>query len=222
MKGRIDARAGSVSKSVIQMMDGEQSQPLAALAQKLLALCEEPARAGVGAESLADGLRKTAAGALAPETFSATVQRRFERPDPTGQTAWILTLEGRVAVSESLPAGRTSAPRMELTVSESDFRNLAGLLDSDRAADIPLNVHAPEYTDVQLAVLGFSRTISARRFLSMTADTHGEAQKSFDRIYDAFRALNARVRQDGKPLPPRPDAEREREREEEREKREKD
>ena len=219
MKGRIDARAGTVSKTVIQMVDGDQSAELAALAERLLALCAEPARSGVGAKNLGEGLQKVAAGRLAPETLSATVQRRFERADPaTGETGWILQLEGRVAVSESLPGGRKNAPRMELALTESEFRGLTGLLAGNRAAELPINVYAPEYTDLQLAVLSSSRTISARRYLQMTPDTHGEAQKTFERIYDAFRALNARARKDGKALPARPAAERE----EEKEKREKD
>ena len=218
MKGRVSARAGTVSKAVIQMVDGDQSAELAALAEKLLALCAEPARSGVGAKNLAEGLQKVAAGGLAAETLSATVQRRFERADPaTGETGWILQLEGRVAVSESLPGGRKNAPRMELALTESEFRDLAGFLLGNRAAELPINVYAPEYADLQLAVLNSSRTISARRYLNMTPDTHGEAQKDFERIYDAFRAVNARVRKEGRALPSRPAAAREREEKEKRE-----
>lgn len=199
MKGRVAVRAGTISKSVIQMIDGDQSPELAALADKLLSLCAQPAKSGVGAKNLAEGLQKVAAGGLAPETLSATVQRRFERPDPaSGETGWILHLEGRVAVSESLPGGRPSAPRMQLVLSETDFRDLAGLLAGSRAAELPINLYGSEYTDLQLDVLSSSRSIAARRYLNMTPDTHGEAQKSFEKIYEAFRALNARARKDGK------------------------
>lgn len=225
LKGRIAVRAGWVSKTVIQLVDGDQSAEFASLAGKLLAICEGPARKGVEAASLNDALKKLASGELAPEALQVTVQRRFAKPNTdTGEAGWILQLEGRRALAEVLPAGKTILPHKLLILSEAEFHGLAQLLAESRAGEIPINVYAPEYTDIQLAVLRWSRAISGRRFLNLTPETHGEKQKSFDRLYEAFRALNERVRKDGATAPtsvtavPARDKETEAEREREREK----
>jgi hypothetical protein len=202
LKGRIAVRAGWVSKAVIQLVDGEQSAEFASLAEKLLAICEGPARKGVEAASLNEGLKKLASGEVAPEALQVTVQRRFAKPDTeTGEAGWILQLEGRRALVEVLPAGKTILPHRLLILSEAEFHGLAQLLAESRAGEIPINVYAPEYTDIQLTVLRWLRGISGRRFLNLTPETHGEKQKAFDRLYEAFRALNEHARKDGTTVP---------------------
>jgi hypothetical protein len=202
LKGRIAVRAGSVSKTVIQLVDGEQSAEFASLAERLLRICEGPARKGVEAASLNDGLKKLASGELAPEALQVTVQRRFAKPDTeAGVAGWILQLEGRRVLAEVLPTGKTILPHTLLVLSDAEFHELARLLADNRAGEIPINVYAPEYTDLQLAVLQWSRAISGRRFLNLTPETHGEKQRSFDRLYEAFRALYERARKDGTSVP---------------------
>jgi hypothetical protein len=222
LKGLIAVRAGWVSKTVIQLIDGEQSQEFASLAEKLLAICEQPAQKGVEAASLNDGLKNLASGELAPEALQVTVQRRFAKPDAeAGEAGWILQLEGRRVLAEVLPAGKTILPDKLLILSDAEFHGLARLLADSRAGEIPINVYAPEYTDIQLTALRWSRAISGRRFLNLTPETHGEKQRSFDRLYEAFKALHERARRDGTTVPtsmtPPPARERENEAESERE-----
>jgi len=197
LKGRIEVVAGPISKSVIQLFEGDQSEEFAALAQKLLEVCAEPARAGVGATSLADGLQKVATGELAPQALAVTVQRRSAASPGSGDAGFIVHLEGRRVLAETLPAGKTVAQPKLLILPEADFRELARLLAESKAAEIPLNVYGTEYTDLELGVLRWSRAISARRFLNMSPTEKGEAQVAFDRLFEAFRAVNERARKEG-------------------------
>ena len=222
LKGRISVRAGWVTKTVVQLFDGEQSPEFAQLAERLLSICEEPARKTVEAGSLDDGLRKLASRALAPETLQVTVQRRFAKPE--GEAAgWILQLEGRRAIAEVLPAGKKLPAQRLRILTPREFQELTSLLAGSRAGEIPINVYSPEYTDIRLTALRWSRAISGRRFLNLTAETHGDAQKSFDRLFEALRAVHQRTRKDGIDVPasvwppPRGESEAERERERERE-----
>jgi len=195
LKGRVTVGAGAVSKSVLQLADGEQSEEFAALAQKLLAACEGPARKGVVAASLTDGLEKVASRVLAPEALQGVVQRRFDRPEEDGETGWIVRLDGRAIVDESLRSGSAAPVRRRLVLPESEFLALVGRIVASKAAEIPKNVYATEYTDVQLAVLRWQNLIAGRRYLSMSPETHGPAQKSFDGLYEAFRDLHRRARE---------------------------
>lgn len=197
LKGRIEVVAGPISKSVIQLFEGDQSEEFAALAQKLLEVCVEPARAGVGATSLADGLQKVATGELAPQALAVTVQRRSAASPGSDDAGFIVHLEGRRVLAETLPAGKIVAPPKVLTLPKADFRELAKLLAESKAAEIPLNVYGTEYTDLELGVLRWSRAISARRFLNMNPTSKGEAQVAFDRLFEAFRAVNERARKEG-------------------------
>ena len=225
LKGRIAVRAGPISKSVQQMAEGEQSEPFEALAVKILGVCQGASR-GVGAQSLADGLQKVVSRSLAPEVLEVTVQRRAENKKDRGQSGWILEIEGRRATDQRMPVGQMPpAPRL-LILSAADFLALAAVLEQARPGEIPLNVYASVYTDLRVTLLNQSRVISGRRFQSMTAETHGEKQKAFDRIIDAFQALHERVQKEGKPVrvvTPSPDSRKEeQEREREREKKEKE
>lgn len=196
LKGRISVRVGSISKTVIQLMEGEQSSEFGALAQRLLGICRVSARTGVGATGLADGLEKVAAGSLAPEAFQATVQWRADQA--AGGGGWILQVEGRRILDEVLPGGKAPPPPQKvLILPEADFESLLKRVSERHPHAIPINVYSPEYTDLHLSVLRSTRSISGRRFLGMTPETKGEFQKDFDDIYEAFRALHERVRAEG-------------------------
>ena len=75
LRGRIVLRLGSQVKRVAQFVDGDQSPELAALADKILSICEGPAARGKGTTSLSAGLRSLAANELFPETLSVALQR---------------------------------------------------------------------------------------------------------------------------------------------------
>ena len=63
--------------------------------------------------------------------------------------------------------------------------------------------YAPTYTDVTDAVLDYNKNIPARPYLDVTAETHGEKQKAFDRMYTAFRELHERVQKEGTATTPK-------------------
>ena len=203
LKGRVAVRAGSISKSVLQLVDGESSESLEALAGKLLGICHGATQRGVGAESLADGLQKLSSGALAPEVLEVTVQRRVNKPDgKTDPVGWILELEGQRATDSLMPTGKMPPPKQLLILSDADFKAIAGVLADERAGELPINVYASEYVDLNLSVLNRSRNITGRRFAQMTPTSLGEKQRAFERIYDTFRALHERVQKEGKPIRP--------------------
>jgi hypothetical protein len=189
LKGQLVVRAGAVRKSTLQLVDGEQSQALARLIERILQLCEGPARKGVGAASMGEALRLLAAGALAPELLEVTAQRRPDPkgPDTTG-AGWTLRLAG-LRVSEE--------PDRSLVLSEEAFHEFATLLSDASPETLPQSLYAASYTDVTVAILKYSRTIAGRRFLGMTPETHGEKQKAFDRITAALEALHARLEKQG-------------------------
>jgi hypothetical protein len=222
LKGRVDVRAGSISKSVLQLVDGEQSKELEALAGKVLDVCHGATQLGTGAESFADGFQKLTSGALAPEVLGITLQRLVKKPDEgAGHVGWILELEGRRVTDTLMPVGKMPPPKKLLVLSDADFKNLVRLLSDEHAGELPINVYASEYTDLNLSLFNRSRVISGRRFLQMTPESLGEKQKAFERIYESFRALHERAQKEGKtvrpPAPPsassKESSERERERE---------
>lgn len=227
LKGRVSVRAGHLFKSVLQLVDGEQSAEFEALALKILATCQGAAQNGTGAASIADGLEKLTSGSLAPESLEIRFQRRVKASATNPGDAWILELEGRRVTDSRMPPGKMPPPARRLTLSEAEFQALTKLLVETDAGKIPINVYAPEYTDLTITLLGRTRFISGRKFLNMTSETHGERQKAFDRIDEAMGALHDRVEKEGQTvkLPPKPSAassaaaekEKEKERERERE-----
>jgi hypothetical protein len=189
LRGRLVVRAGAVRKSTLQLVDGEQSKALARLIERILKTCEAPAKKGIGAASMGEALGLLASGKLAPEVLEVAIQRR---PDPNAPLpsapAWTLRVAG-LRVSEE--------PGRSLSLPEKDFHDLAALLSETDPAALPQSLYAASYTDVTVAILKYSRTITGRRFLGMTPESNGEKQRAFDRITAALEALHARVERDG-------------------------
>jgi hypothetical protein len=229
LRGRVSVRAGGIFKSVLQLVDGEQSAELEALARKILETCKGAAQKGTGAESIADGLQKLTTGGLAPEALEIRFQRRVKASGESAGEAWILELEGRRVTDSLMPPGKMPPPARQLVLSDADFQSLTKLLADAGVGQIPINVYTSEYTDLMISLLSRTRFISGRKFLNMTPETQGEKQKAFDRIDEAMRALHDRVEKEGKAVKSAPkqaaaskekaekEKEREREREEERE-----
>lgn len=195
--GELRVSVGSSERSLQQLTKGEQSDPLRDLVVAILALCEKAAKGGVGAASFRDGLDKLSAGTLAPQTFAATVRRQASGSD-AGES-WLLRMNGRRVTDRLMPRGDLPPPARELTISEAEFQGIVRLLRENDPAALPRNTWAPIYTDVTVEVLDQDRSVAARPYLGVTAETHGAQQKSFDRIYEAFRALHRRVQEDGRP-----------------------
>jgi hypothetical protein len=199
LKGRLIVRAGQTRKTTQQLVDGEQSEALARLIEKILKICEGPAKKGIGAANMTEALEFAASGRLAPEVLEVVVQRR---PDPKSKAeppaGWTLKLAGLRASEADVAAGASAAGR-SLALTEKQFRELATLLAASEPSTLPQSLYAASYTDVTITILEYSRTIVGRQFLGMTQETHGDRQKAFDRITAALERLRERVARDGKP-----------------------
>jgi hypothetical protein len=195
LRGELTVIAGDVRTHRQQLTKGEQLEALSQLVGRILAFSEKAAAGGMKASSLQDGLAKVADGSLAPQTFSAFVRRAV-----TGESSgdsFLLRVEGRHVSDRLMPKGQLPPPPRELTLSDSEFRKMALLLRSDDPASMAPTTYAPTYTDVTVAVLDYDKNIPARPYLDVTAETHGEKQKAFDRMYTVFRELHERVQKEG-------------------------
>jgi hypothetical protein len=200
LKGRLVVRAGTARKSTLQLVDGEQSEAFSRLVEKILEICRGPARRGIGAESMSDALGLLAAGRLSAQVLEAAFQRR---PDPKSrggsEQGWTLRLAGLHVTGEQIDPGKPKSPARALGLSPAEFRELAALLSEADPSALPQSLYAASYTDFTIEIFKYSRTITGRRFLGMTPETHGKKQKAFDRICAAFEALHARVEKGGAP-----------------------
>jgi hypothetical protein len=190
---------GGVVKRVTQLEGGTQSPQLAQLAREVLDLCEGPGRTGVTAAGVSDGLRRVAAGELAPETLSVTLHRKLEGPGGPGLEGFLLRVAGRRVETRThgKAAGYSNPATLEL-----EAEDLAGLARALAEADpdaLPVNLYAPHYTDLAIEVLGHEVTVQARRFAGLEPTTHGEKQAAFDRAFERLRQLHRRALQAGKP-----------------------
>jgi len=201
---RVSLRLSDVEKQSAQLEKGEQSEALRSLAETLFALCEGPARHGVAAADLADGLDLLARGRLAPETFSVVFHRKPEPGAATGGSGsgLLLRLQGDTATTRIYdPATGYGEPRT-LTLQPAEVGRLAANLAREAPDDLPVNLWAPDYTDLSLRVLDHRRSLQARRFAGMEPHSHGEAQARFDRLVAALETLHANVLTDGEPYRP--------------------
>src|SRR5262249_40879742 len=115
-KGRITVSVGDVSKTVVQLEDGDQSSTLQALAERFLRASVGPASRGVRVSTFADGFEKLSAGTLAPQALQVVVQR-VGSPGPGQATdTWSLRLDGRlVSVRRVSGSGPGTARTMVLS-----------------------------------------------------------------------------------------------------------
>jgi hypothetical protein len=187
---RVRLELDGAVKQAVQLSKGKTSPELMALAGHILKVAEEAARSGPTAASLTQGLEKISRGELAPELLSLHVVRQSEAPG--ARQGWQLDLEGDRATLGSNPVREGEEPRtVQLTPAE--ISDLAGRLAAARWEELPVNLWAPEYTDLQIEVLKGRRSLQARQFAEMTPATHGEAQQRFDRAWEAVEALRRRL-----------------------------
>jgi hypothetical protein len=198
---RIGLQLDGIRKHVAQLQGGRQSEALAKLANRILEECRAPAASGVGAIDLNDGLGKVAEGVLAPEAFHLVVHRSAQ-DSGGGQREgenWLLRVNGRHAsVRGSSKDPARDAP-LVLELRADDLGRLARQLVAAAASDLPGNLYADQYTDLTVTVLNRRKHVQARRFAGLTAATHGEKQKSFDRLLGQLEELRRRVSESGRP-----------------------
>ena len=189
---------GGVEKGVFQLYGGRQYQPLWDLAGELFTTYAAAGETGLRAADLGDGLRKLAAGELAPETFRLI----FNRPAQSSAGAswmeesaptYLLHIEGRTVTSRSYGAdgglGEESSSELEAAA----LVDLAAVLAEKHVETLPGNLFASSYVDLTVKVLGFDKGIQARRFAGMDRTTHGDVQPRFDKIVATVDELFGRL-----------------------------
>lgn len=187
---RVRLELDGAARQAVQLSKGPTSPELMALAGRVLMVAEEAARSGPGADSITQGLERIARGELAPEMLSLHVLRQSEAPGAA--EGWQLDLEGSRATVRRNPAPEGEEPRT-VRLTPAEIAELAGRLAAARWDELPVNLWAPEYTDLQIEVLKGRRSLQARQFAGMTPATHGEAQQRFDRAWEAVEALRRRL-----------------------------
>ncbi len=194
---RVILRLDGVVKKVAQRRAGEQSPVLRGLAERILAICREPARSGLGAADLNDGLSKVVAGELAPET----VEIRWHRKPRSGTNAegWLLRLKGLEASTRRFQPGQGYGEIYLFELPRDDFQELLGRLASQNPGRLPINLFAEHYSDVEIRVLDQRQGILAQRFAGMTAGSHGEKQERFDQILEELSELHRQILAQGRP-----------------------
>ena len=222
--GRLEVNLGSVSKTVLQLLGGDQSKELETLSARILKTCDGAPKRGVGASSLGDGLSKLASGQLSPLAFEALVQRRERRTGSSDAPVnWILRLDGQSAVSRRMPGGQKPDAPKKLILSDKEFQKLVALLSINDVGALPTSVYTDEYTDLRVEVLNRGRVVSGRRFGGGKTEGAGAPHPTFDWIFDGMHQLYAEVQREGKTgaepveLRSERESEQQREREEERE-----
>ena len=192
------AKNGAAAKNIVQLMGGEQSRPLALLADRLLAVGRAGAPKGTSASTLDDGLRKVASGELAPETLEVVFQRRDDRTLPNPENGWLLRVEGDEAVVREFRPGRGYAEPRRRALPAEEFRWLVETLRAAEPGSFGSNLFAPRYTDLRISVLDRTKDVQARRYLGVTAETHGKVQEVFDRLVAELEALARTTLAEGK------------------------
>jgi hypothetical protein len=178
-------------KTVVQLRKGDPSEDLRELAGALLALSRGPAEGGFTPAGLADALARVASGELAPELLRLSVQRK----PAAGQSGSGFVLSVRRQHAEArpfTPGGGPGEPR-RVRLDAQEVRDLASLLVQDRVPSLPVNLWSDVYTDVEVSVMRWGKSIQARRFDGLKPDAQGDRQKAFEHLVGVLLQLSRRV-----------------------------
>lgn len=198
LERRVSFRGGGRVKEVVQLVGGEHSASLAALADRIFAIADPPSRAVVGAADLKDALGKVASGELAPEALSLIVHFK-PGVGPLSGEGFLLRLDEGAVTTRPYSQGRYLGPlRFELPME--GVRDLAEMLLRSDLESFPANLFALHYSEVVVRALRWKKSVLAQPFAGMTPTTHGEKQGRFDRLFEAFRALHREALSKGRPL----------------------
>src|SRR5215218_227066 len=144
---RVRLELDGVGRQSVQLSKGKTAPELLGLAHRILAAAEAAGRSGPEASSLAEGLQGIAGGKLAPELLTLHVVRQSE--EPGSREGWQLDLEGSRATLQRNPAPEGEAPRT-FRLEPAEIAGLAGRLAAAGWEEMPANLWAPEYTDLQV------------------------------------------------------------------------
>lgn len=197
--GRILVGAGDVVHLVKQMGDKAERE-LEELAKKVIADSRQPASRGERITTLDEGLRRVGDGTLAPQSLELVVRRKVDKPAPSeGEENWMLRINGLRAVDREMT--KRPAVERELILTDQELKTLLALLRDAKVGTLPQSLWAPRYTTLRVQVLNQMRNIQARQFGGMTAQTHGAAQKSFEKVFEWCEKTHARAVAKGRLLP---------------------
>ena len=200
-EGRVRVHVGTASRTVWQMKKGEPgAEELEQLAETVLRACEKPAQTGVRMENMQDGLKKLAAGTLAPEALEVVFKRATDHPAAaTEQENWLVQINGR-KVLDRVSTKDKANPRQErsLTLSEKDYKALVAMLEAGSVWKMRESLYATQYSNLRVVVLNKTRNIQARQFAEMSPTKYGEEQTTFEHIFDWGVALHKRALKEGK------------------------
>jgi len=182
---RVSLRSIRLNKDVLQLLQGEQSQAFKALADRLFTLLEPTAGNGVTASGIGDGLKKVAAGELAPETLQLTLHFK-PRSASAARPGFLLQVADGVAMLQAY-VGETYGDQRSL--GGEPIRKLAAVLAGADVEALPDNLYAADYTEVAIAVLNHRKSLLARQFAGMKPDAHADRQRRFDRLFGELKAV---------------------------------
>ena len=199
-KGRVEMSVGGVSRVVVQLDGGKQSDMLQRVADGFLLASSAAARTGIRVSSFRDAFDKLASGTLAPEALQIVLRRASSTKSPETRT---LTLNGR---RSTLTVARHEPGETRwFLVSEADYASLLHDLQASHLDSSPSHFSSRDHLNLRIQVLDRVRVIDAGP-PSLASETAGDRQRSFDRIVAALVALPGGV--DGQNVaptnPPRP------------------
>jgi hypothetical protein len=188
----ISLELDGAEKEVVQLRKGSQSEELRLLAAALLDLARGHAERGITPTGLDDALAKLASGVLAPELFGLSLQKR-----PTsgpGEGSLLVIRRQRAEARPLAPAGGWGAARSTL-LDASEICSLAELLVRDRLPTMPANLWSEVYTDLDVSVMRWGKSIQARQFDGLEPDALGARQKAYDHLVGRLNELAERILQ---------------------------
>jgi hypothetical protein len=198
VSGSLVLNIGGLIKGVLG--GSEPPKEFTELAIGVLDACTAAARRnGVGADSLADGLRKVAKQELAPQCIHLMVSRLIEDRNARAEGLLLLLLDG-VVETRSYTPGECFGPRVRMELTPRQLEALCKLLVENQAGALPATLWAEHPTTFAVGVLNHSKDVQARPFERMTPQTHGDRQKQFDRLFEGLMQLHHQVLRDGKPV----------------------
>jgi len=188
---QISLELDGLEKTVVQIRKGDQSEDLRELAAALLDLSRGHAERGITPTGLADALVKVASGELAPELLSLSVQRK----PMAGQEGrgWLLAVRRQRAEVRPFTPGEGLGEARGASLDAPEIRALAELLTRDRLPTMPANLWSDVYTDLEVSVMRWGKSIQARRFDGLKPDALGQQQEAFDHLVGRLTQLSQRV-----------------------------
>lgn len=186
----VEFRTDVASKRSRQYVDGYQSAPLNDLANALLDRVAPVAEArGIGIESLADGLKKLAAGHLSAHGFRLSL---VELP-ADGSSGMIMQINGDTASIRSYAPGAEVGEVAMLALDDARLGRLANALRDAGIESLPVNLWAANQLELEVEMLDRRKTLIARQFMRLSAETLGESQRRFDQMIGELRRIRSEL-----------------------------